>query len=327
MRRREFLSVLGCAVATWPISARAQQATPVIGYLYAGSPESSAYLITAFRKGLSEGGYVEGRNVRIDYLWAQNEFSRLPELAADLVRRRVSVIVTPGGTPAGLAAKAATATIPIVFGIGSDPVQAGLVDSLNRTGSNVTGITYMNAELASKQFGLLSELLPEAARFAVLVNLSNRQIAEPLIVDVRTAASKTGRQFEVLAASSNLEIDDAFATMVQKKINALLISPDPLFVNRRVQLATLTIRNAMPAIFPFREDAEAGGLMSYGSSNTDLFRQTGLYAARILNGEKPLEMPVLRATKFEFIINLQAAKTLGIKIPSTLLARADEVIE
>ena len=327
MERRTFIAILGGA-AIWPLAARAQQpAMPVIGFLNAGSPAQWAHLVAAFRGGLSEAGYVDGRNVIIEFRWANNEFDRLPELAADLVRSRVTIIVTPGGTPAGLAAKAATSTIPIVFGVGSDPVQAGLVASLNRPDANVTGVTYMQAELATKQLGLLSELLPGAEHFAVLVNPNNRAIAEPLIRDLQAAASHIGRQVKILDASDSREIDVAFASLVQQPVKALLISPDPLFVDRRAQLAALALRYSLPAIYPFREDAEAGGLMSYGASNTDLFRQTALYTARILKGEKPADLPILRATKFEFVINLKAAKALDLTIPPTLLARADEVIE
>jgi putative tryptophan/tyrosine transport system substrate-binding protein len=326
MRRREFIGLIGAAA--WPLAARAQQSPiPAIGYLYAGSSASSAHLVAAFRQGLSEAGYVDGRNVSIEFRWANNDFDRLPELAADLVRIRVAVIVAPGGTPAGLAAKAATSTVPIIFGVGSDPVQAGLVASLNRPGGNVTGLTYMHAQLATKQLGLLHELLPAAERFAVLANPNNRAIAEPLIKDLRAAASVINRQIEVLYAGDNSEIDLAYVSLVQTSANALLISPDPMFVDRRAQLAALGGRYSVPTIYPFREDAEAGGLMSYGASNTDLFRQVALYAARVLKGEKPVDLPVLRATKFEFIINLKAAKALGLTIPPTLLARADEVIE
>jgi putative tryptophan/tyrosine transport system substrate-binding protein len=326
MRRREFIGLIGAAA--WPLAARAQQSPiPAIGYLYGGSSASSTHLVAAFLQGLSEAGYVDGRNVIVEFRWANNDFDRLPELAADLVRIRVAVIVAPGGTPAGLAAKAATSTVPIIFGVGSDPVQAGLVASLNRPGGNVTGLTYMHAQLATKQLGLLHELLPAAERFAVLANPNNRAIAEPLIKDLRAAASVINRQIEVLYAGDNSEIDLAYGSLVQNSANALLISPDPVFLDRRAQLAELGRRYSVPTIYPFREDAEAGGLMSYGSSNTDLFRQVALYAARVLKGEKPGDLPVLRATKFEFIINLKAAKALGLTIPPTLLARADEVIE
>jgi putative ABC transport system substrate-binding protein len=248
-------------------------------------------------------------------------------LAADLVRSRVAVIVAAGGTPQSLAAKAATSRIPIVFGVGSDPVQIGLVASLNRPGGNVTGITFMQAELGTKQLGLLNELLPQAERFAALVNAKNRSIAEPLIKDLGAAASVLGRHVEVLDASNDREIDAAFVTFAKDPANALLISPDPLFISRRVQLASLALRYGMPTMFPFREDAEAGGLMSYGPNNAELFHQTGQYTSRVLRGEKPADLPVARATKFDFVINLKTAKALGLTVPPMLLARADAVIE
>ena len=326
MNRREFITLLGSAAAAWPLSTRAQQPVmPVIGYLGAGLPEAFAHLVAAFRKGLSETGYVEGRNVAIEYRWAHNENDRLPELAADLVRRRVAVIVTPLSTPAALAAKAATATIPIVVS-GGDPVQSGLVASLNQPGGNVTGINAMNAELMPKRLGLLHELLPGAVRFAVLVNPNNPFTAS-IVKDLQAAAVTIGRQIEALTAGTNREIDTAFASLAQKRADALLVSPDALFITRRVQLATAAMRYAVPAIYSFREDTEAGGLMSYGSNFTDIFRQVGIYTGRILKGEKPADLPVMQPTKFEFIINLQTARLLGITVPATLLATADEVIE
>jgi putative ABC transport system substrate-binding protein len=328
MRRREFLGVLGGAAATWPLTARAQQPTmPVIGFLHAGLPESIAHLVAAFRKGLSEIGIIEGRNVTIEYRRAQNDNNLLPELAADLVRRQVAVIVTPASTAATLAAKAATATIPIVFVTGADPVKLGLVASLNRPGGNATGISDIGVELAAKRLALLHELLPGAARFAALVNPNNPGITEPFVAEVQTAASAIGRQIEVVTASTSGEIDAAFAALVKKRADAFMISSDILFVTRRVQLLTLAARHAMPAMYHRREFAEAGGLMSYGSDLADQFRQTGVYAGRILKGEKPADMPVQLPTKFEFVINLQTAKTLGIELPTTLLARTDDVIE
>jgi putative ABC transport system substrate-binding protein len=331
IRRREFITLLGGAAAvsaaSLPSAARAQQrAVPVVGYLANGSPEATAHLVAAFRKGLSETGYVEGQNVAIEFRWTHNDDNRLPELAADLVRRQVAVIAAAGSIAAALAAKAATATIPIVFGAGADPVQTGLVASLNRPGGNVTGVSTMNNELVGKRLGLLHELVPGAARFGALVNPNNPN-SESMIMDARAAAAAIGRQVEVLSVGTNREIDAAFASLIQKRIDALLVAPDPLFVNRRVQLQSLATRHAVPAIFALRENVEAGGLMSYGSSLPDLFRQTGIYVGRVLKGEKPADLPVMRAVRFELVVNLQTAKLLGIEVPPTLLATADEVIE
>jgi putative tryptophan/tyrosine transport system substrate-binding protein len=326
MRRREFISLLGGA-AGWPLAARAQQqAMPVIGLLHPGSPEANARFVAAFRKGLAETGHVEGRNVSIEYRWGHGESAGLPELAADLVRRLASVIVTPGGVAAALAAKAATATIPIVFVIGVDPVQAALVDSLNRPGGNVTGITSMNSGLAAKQLGLLHQLLQRDARFAVLVNSSNSQ-SRLALADVQAAAASMGQLLDIVTATTNREITLAFKEAVQKGADAILISPDPLFTSRPVQLATLAARYAMPAIYALREFAEGGGLISYGSNFSDLFRQAGIYTGRILKGEKPADLPIMQATKFELVINLQTADALSLEVPPTLLATADEVIE
>jgi putative tryptophan/tyrosine transport system substrate-binding protein len=326
MRRREFIALLG-GVAAWPLVARAQQTTmPVIGFLHPGSPEANAKFVAGFRKGLGEAGYVEGRNVTIEYRWAHGESGRLPKLAADLVSRPVTVIATPGGVAAALAAKTATATVPIVFVTGSNPVADGLVVSLNRPGGNVTGITSLNTGLGVKQLGLLDQLLHRDARFAVLVNPSNPQ-SQSVITDVQAAASAMGQQLEILTATTNRDISPAFSDAVQKRANALLISADPLFTNRPVQLATLAARHAMPTIYALREFAEAGGLMSYGSNFTDLFRQAGTFTGRVLKGERPADLPILQATKFELVINLQTAEALGIDVPPTLLAIADEVIE
>ncbi len=327
IRRREFITLIGGAAAAWPIAARAQQGMPVVGFLHSASAAAYTELVVAFRKGLSEAGYIEGQNVAIEYRWSENQNDRLPALAADLVRRRVSVLVTPGSTAATLAAKAATTTIPVVFLSAVDPVKIGLVASLNRPGGNVTGISDIGVELAAKRVELLHELLPKAARFAVLVNPTNPFIAEPFVTEMQTAASVIGRQIDVLPVSTNSDIDTAFATLVKKRADAFLVSPDALFVTRRVQLLTLASRHAVPAMYFRREFTEGGGLMSYGSNLADQFRQTGIYAGRILKGEKPAEMPVQLPTKFEFVINIQTAKTLGIDIPATLLARADEVIE
>jgi putative ABC transport system substrate-binding protein len=327
VRRRDFISLLGSAVATWPIAARAQQpAMPVIGFLRAGSAEATVHLLTAFRQGLKESGYVEGQNVAIEYRWAEGQNARLPELAADLVRRQVAVIVTPGGTAAAIAAKGTTTTIPIVFSMGADPVKAGLVAGFNRPGGNITGVSSMTGKLGAKQLGLLHELLPRAAHFAVLVN-PNNPLAEPLNRDVQAAALAIGRQIEVLTASTNRDIDAVFAGLVQKRVDALLVGSDPLFESRRVQFVTLATHHKVPAIYFAREFAEVGGLMSYAASQTDMYRQVGVYTGRILKGEKPADLPVWRATKLEFVINLLTARVLGIDVPPMLLARADEVIE
>jgi len=327
MRRREVITLLGGSAA-WPLAARAQQTTmPVIGFLHSASAAAFAAHLAAFRKGLSEAGYVEDQNVAIEYRWAEGQNDRLPALAAELVRRRVAVIATPGSTAATLAAKAATTTIPIVFVIGADPVKIGLVASLNRPGGNVTGINDIGVDIGAKRLGFLQELLPRATRFGVLVNPDNPSITESFVTELQTAASAIGRQIEVVTASTNADIDTAFATLVKKRADALLNGPDALFVTRRVQLITLAVRHALPALYHRRELAEAGGLMSYGSDLPDQFRQTGGYIGRILKGEKPADMPVQLPTRFEFVINLQTAKTLGLEIPPTLLARADEVIE
>jgi putative tryptophan/tyrosine transport system substrate-binding protein len=324
MRRREFITLAGGAAA-WPFAVRAQQgATPVIGLLFTGS--SADNRLAAFLRGLNEAGFAEGRNVSIEYRSADNQYDRVPELAADLVRRRVTVLVTPGSTPGALAAKALTTTIPILFSTSVDPVQTGLVASLSRPGANVTGITDMAVDVASKQFGLLNELLPGATRFALLVN-SRGPAAEPTIAEVKSAASAASRQIEVLTASTNSDIDSAFGSLVQQQTHALQVANQVLFFNRRVQLQSLATRHLIPTIYSGRAYVEAGGLMSYGSDGNDRERQLGNYTGRILKGEKPADLPVLRASKFEFVINLQTAKVIGLQVPSTLLARADEVIE
>ena len=326
MKRRDFITLLGGAAAAWPLEARGQQpGLPTIGFLYTGEPGAIEHQLAAFRKGLSETGYVEGQNVAIEYRWARNESSRFSELAADLVRRRVSAIAAIGAL-AALAVRAATATIPIVFTTEIDPVETGLVASLNQPGSNVTGISGMGVELVGKQLGLLHDLMPRATRFAVLVNPINKN-AEPIVINLKAAASAFAVQLEVLNATTNREIDTAFATLVQNRLDAVIVPSVPLFVSRRVQLATLATHYALPAIFTGREYAEAGGLMSYAASRTDEARQAGIYTGRVLKGEKPADLPVMRAVKFEFIINLQTARTLNIDILAKLLAIADEVIE
>jgi putative ABC transport system substrate-binding protein len=324
--RRKFLATLGGAAA-WPLAAHAQQvAMPVVGYLDAGAPETSARFVAAFRKGLSEAGYAEGRNVAVEYRWAYNNSDRLPALASDLIRRQVTVIAATGGTPTALAAKAATTMVPIVFGFGGDPVQTGLVASLNRPGGNVTGVVTMNVELAGKRLGLLHELVSGATRFAVFHN-PNNAYSTSATREAVAAAAPAGWQIEFLGVTTNADLNAAFARLVQIRADAFLISPEVIFVLRRIQLLTLAARYAVPAIYPSREFAEAGGLMSYGSSFTDMHRQVGSYTGRILKGEKPAELPVMRPTTFELVINLQTAQALGIDVPSTLLARADEVIE
>jgi putative ABC transport system substrate-binding protein len=326
MRRREFISMLGAAAAC-PLAARAQQPTmPVVGFLHAGSPEPNVNLVAAFRKGLGEVGYVEGQNLTTEFYWAEGQDARLPEMAADLVRRRVAVIVTPASTPAALAAKAATTTIPIVFTTGGDPVALGLVASLNRPGGNATGITFMTVELTAKRLGLLRELVPGARHFFALVN-PNYALANAIIKDVQTARAALGVQVEILHASTDREIDAAFATLVQKRADAPLMAADPFFTNRRAQIVTLATRHALPTASAIREFAEAGGLLSYGPSFRDTYQQAGIYTGRILKGEKPADLPVMQPTRFELVINLTTARALGIAIPNALLALADEVIE
>ena len=331
MKRREFITLLGAAATPsmlWPLAARPQQpAMPLIGLLFRGSCEQMEELMAAFRKGLSETGYVEGRNVTFELRRASNEQDRLPELAADLVRRQVSVIASPGSDVAALAAKAATTSIPIVFSTARDPVQIGLVASLNRPGGNVTGVSYMNAEIGVKRLGLLHELLPAAKRFAALLNRDD-PVAGMSLLDLEAAAAALGlRQLLVLSASSEREIDAVFASLAQQQVSALLVSTDALFVSRREKLVASAARHSIPAIYDLREFAAAGGLMSYGSSLTDAYRQVGDYTGRILRGEKPADLPVQKAVKVEFVINLETAEALGLTIPPTLLARADEVIE
>jgi len=328
VRRREFITLLGgAAAATWPLVARAQQqALPVIGFLNSGSPDADKYRVRAYRQGLSETGYIEGRNVAIEYQWADGHNDRLPAMAADLVQRGVNVIVT-GGTPATLAAKAATTMIPIVFILSTDPVEAGLVASLNRPGGNLTGVTGLNVELAPKKLELLHELLPAAGAMALLVNPSNPTAAQNESRAVGAAARTLGLQLHVLHASAEGDFDPVFASLARLHSDALVIGSDLFFTSRSEQLAQLTVRHAMPSIYQFREFTAAGGLMSYGGSFTDWGRQGGIHTGRILAGAKPAELPVQQATKVELFINLKAAKALGLTVPITLLGRADEVIE
>jgi putative ABC transport system substrate-binding protein len=326
LKRREFITLLGGAAA-WPLMARAQQpAMPVIGFLHLLSSDSIPDLVSAFRKGLGETGYVEGRNVAIEYHWADNATKRLPELAADLVRRGVAVIVTPGNRPAALAAKAATPKIPIVFGMGGDPIEAGLVASLNRPGGNATGFVELNNETASKRVGVLHDLIPGASRFALL--LDPNSLGMSVMPDLQAGASAIGLQVEsLIAAGTDRGVEAAFATLAQKRINGLLVNPSASFFALRPQFAALAVRHAVPVIYWDSAFVQAGGLMSYGSSVADMSRQVGIYAGRILKGEKPADMPVMRATKFELVVNLKAAKAIGLTIPEAFLLRADEVIE
>jgi putative ABC transport system substrate-binding protein len=328
MKRRNFIGLIGAAAA-WPLKARAQKLRmPVIGFLSPGSDGPSAHIISAFRRGLAETGYLEGRDVEIEFRWARNINARLPELAADLVRLKVAVIATPASTTAAIAARAATTTIPIVFSGGGDAVRVGLVASLNRPGGNATGVSGMNIELGAKRLEFVRELLPAAKRFVLLVNPNaNLAVNESGISDLRAAAAALGGQIEVLSASTPSEIDTAFATLAQKRPDALLVGPDMLFINHPAQLAALAARYAIPAIYPFREDVEAGGLMSYGPSITDNVRLVGVLTGRILKGEKPDDLPVMQPTKFELVINLKTAKALGLTASPTLISRADEVIE
>jgi putative tryptophan/tyrosine transport system substrate-binding protein len=326
MRRRDFITLLGGAAA-WPLAARAlQPAMPVVGYLHSGSPEPIVNRLAAFRKGLGEAGYVEGQNVAIEFHWAAGQDDRLPDLAADLIRRRVAVIATPGSTPAALAAKAATTTIPIIFAIAADPVAMGLVASLNRPGGNATGVSFQSVELVPKQFGMLRELAPGGNRFVALVN-PNSAVTDAVVKELQASASALGLPIEILRAGTGREIDAAFANLVQKPGVALWVGPDAVFTSRRAQIVTLAARHALPAIYPVREYAEIGGLMSHGPNIVDAFRLTGIYVGRVLKGEKPADIPVMRPTKFELVVNLNTARALGIAIPNTLLALADEVIE
>ena len=322
--RREFITLLGGAVAAWPLGARAQQpAMPVIGFLGGGTPGAYQPFVSAYHAGLKETGYVAGHNVAIEYRWAQGEYALLPKMADDLIRARVSVIAA-AGTPAALVAKAATTSIPIVFVVVDDPAKLGLVASLSRPGGNATGMNFVMAELESKQLVLLHELAPAATRVGLLVN-PNYPLTEPVTRDVIAAASAIGFAIDVVQASNSREIEAAFATLVRNKAD--LVGPDALLLSRRLQIATLATRHAIPTLYNVREYAEAGGLMSYGTNQTEAYRQFGLYTGKILKGIKPADLPVIQSTKFELVINLPTARAIGLEIPATLLARADEVIE
>jgi putative ABC transport system substrate-binding protein len=327
LKRRDFISLLGVAAVAWPPAARAQQpALPVVGFLDSSSADASADRVRAFRKGLNETGYVDGQNVTIEYHWLENQSDRLPALMADLVRRQVAVIATPGDVPA-LAAKAATATIPIVFGVGADPVPLGLVASLARPGGNATGINFFTQEVVAKRLGLLHDLVPKAVRVAVLVNPASASNTETTLREVQEAAPTIGLQIRILNAATIGEIDAAFAALARERSDALLVAPGAFFASRSVQFAALAARNRIPAAYGSRDNVAAGGLMSYGPVVGDSYRQIGVYTGRILKGAKPADLPVVQSTKFEFVINLQTARALGIEVPSGLLSIADEVIE
>src|SRR5262245_12349594 len=326
MNRRQFIALVGGAAA-WPIAARAQQQTmPLIGFLNSASPMQWVHLLGAFRKGLNEVGYVEGQNVLIEYRWAEGIYDRLPVLADELVRRPVSVLVATGGATSALAAKAATTTIPIVFSSGSDPVKFGLVASLNRPGGNATGVSFLLDTLGSKRLELLLELLPGAKLIAALVNPDNVG-TEIQLQDLRKAAYSTAQQLLFLHANSEGDIDTAFATIAEKRADTIMVTPDPFFLSRRERIVALAARHAVPAIYEWREFVEAGGLMSYGPSHTEMYRLIGVYTGRILNGAKPADLPVLQPTKFELVINANTAKAIGLNIPAAFFGRADAVIE
>jgi ABC-type uncharacterized transport system substrate-binding protein len=328
MRRREFITLLGGVAAAWPLAARAQQtAMPVVGYVGTGSRETDAFRLPSFHQGLSESGYVEGRNVSIEYRWAEGHNDRLPAIMAELVRRKVAVIAVPASTPGALAAKAATSTIPTVFYIGLDPVELGLVASLNRPGGNLTGVTGWNVQVGPKRLELLHELIPTATIMALLVNPTSPDLAEADTRDQQAASRTLGVQLYVVHASSERDFDTVFEKLVQLRAGGLVIGTDSFFNTQKEHLAALTVSHGVPTIHQYREFVVAGGLMSYGSNTADLSRQVGVYTGRILNGEKPADMPVQQATKVDLFVNLKTAKALGLTMPTSILVRADEVIE
>jgi len=327
VKRRAFITLLGSAAAAWPLAARAQQpAMPVIGFLSSRLPDEAKQSLTGFRSGLRTTGYVDGQNVVIEYRWADGEYSRLPGLAADLVRRGVAVLVATGGEPSALAAKAATSTIPIVFTIGGDPVKVGLVSSLNRPGGNATGVSLLTSLAEAKRLGLLNEVIPGAGVFDVLIN-PNYQQAEAQSREVQEAARAIGRPIQIVNAGNDQELEEAFATLAQRRVAAMLVTADPFFTTRRDRIIALAAQLKLPAIYEFREYTEAGGLMSYGISLKDGYHQAGIFTGQVLKGAKPADLPVQQSTKFEFVINLKTAKTLGVKFSENVLSLADDVIE
>jgi putative tryptophan/tyrosine transport system substrate-binding protein len=324
MKRREFILALGAAAA-WPLRARAQQPLPIVGYLNSAREQQYRHLTAVFRKGLAEGGYVEGQNVAVEYRWAEGDYTRLPALTADLIKRNVAVIVTHG-PPAAKAAKAATSTVPIVFTSGDDPVRTGLVASISRPGGNLTGVTFVVSQVLTKRLGMMRELVPTARAMATLLN-PNSSLVEPDRHEVTAAASTLGVAMHVLEAATETDLDKAFTIMVERQVGALVLGADPFFNTRRDKLVALAAQHKIPTMYPWREFAAAGGLMSYGTTLAFGYHTSGLYAARILKGERPENLPVMQPTVFEFVVNLKAAKALGIEMPPMLVARADEVIE
>jgi putative ABC transport system substrate-binding protein len=329
MKRRDFITLIGGAAAGWPLATRAQQrAKPLIGFLSGRSPDDSDYLLAAFRRGLAQDGFVEGQNVAIEYRWARGDYSRLPELAADLVKRAVDVLVGVGGDQSARAAKAATSTIPVVFGMGGDPVAAGMVASLSRPGGNVTGVTVLASQIMSKRLGLLHELLPGSAVLGVLLNPKGTAAGIATVLrDLEAAAQTIGQRVSIFYASNDVELDTAFASLVEQSAGGILVAPDPYFDTQRARIIALALHNRLPALYQFREYAVAGGLLSYGVDLTEAYRQFGIYAAKILKGAKPADLPVQQVVKFELVINLKAAKAIGFEFPPRFSARADEVIE